>query len=461
MEKHFASLKLLDSDNDRTLTRAHSHLDLPSAAQIYGHQTHYYENPFGLVRQYSCEQIFNDITKTRQVKISEVIQSGYRESRNEWHTILPHSEVSTSSNWQFGKSSNLIQPQKLEVKEPVVSVEYMEVENLSNVKESEVSSNCQILNSNISNSQPQLLSADLGQSEKKGFENVETETKAKNTSTYNDIKKKLRPLVSKSKTPVKKKINMCCWNLICLCLLPIVVAIISLVLNPVTYNICSRTNLFSNATHEIQQKIYGQQNAVYDLTYALNRDIHLVKVICLIGGTGVGKSYTMEIIRKNVPFPDKIFVHNSILENQIDTKTLSSFGSYNLLVLENLKMKDLGFLVDVVDVLKNNNDKCITVFAIFNVEETDSNLIREVDLIQSKNTILNTLGTGIDISVISYQPLNEQALEMCIMEAAELSNLKLTENQVNTIKESLLTSGSGCKGAYAKVQVIGRESIWF
>lgn len=65
MEKHFASLKLLDSDSDQMLTRSYSHSDLLSPGKIYLQQSYRSENPAGLVRQYSCEQIFDEATKTR------------------------------------------------------------------------------------------------------------------------------------------------------------------------------------------------------------------------------------------------------------------------------------------------------------------------------------------------------------------------------------------------------------
>lgn len=107
--------------------------------------------------------------------------------------------------------------------------------------------------------------------------------------------------------------------------------------------------------------------------------------------------------------------------------------------------------------MKRSKDKCITVFAIFNVENVSNDLARNVDLVESSDRIVKALaGSKMDISVIPYQPLSGQALELCIMEAAAYSDLKLTQSQMNEIKDSLLFSNSGCKGAYAKVQVVGR-----
>lgn len=65
MEEHFASLKLLDSENDNKLTRALSYSELPSPQRVCLAQSHHSRNSFGLVRQYSCEQIFDRTARAR------------------------------------------------------------------------------------------------------------------------------------------------------------------------------------------------------------------------------------------------------------------------------------------------------------------------------------------------------------------------------------------------------------
>lgn len=379
-----------------------------------------------------------------------MVRSTCSESRNVWQSTLPYSQSPNASSWQFGDSNNAIQVTKNVPKETSNEVEYMDIENVDSVLESEFLPNRESINADIVSANEQFPC-----SESKKFESVTAEekgtdsSKGKDRSTYDSIKKKLRPLAANTKVAGKRRRSMCCCNLMCLCMAPIVVGLISLLINPVTYQICDRAALFSNATAEMQEKIYGQGSAMASLAYNLNHDRYHLKVICLIGGTGVGKSYTMEIIRKNFPVKKRIIEHNLALGSDIDTRALKSSDSYDLLIVENLRMRDLEVFNGILDALKENEDKCITVFMVFNVEN--------VDLIESRTAITgSTAKRNIDISVIPFEPLGEQALEMCIREVARQSDLRLTQSQISEIKERLLLSDSGCKGAYAKVQVIGR-----
>ncbi|XP_076681989.1 uncharacterized protein LOC143376052 [Andrena cerasifolii] len=459
MENHFATLKLVDPDSDRTLTRAFSYSELPFTRQIRMQQSYQSGNPTGLVRQYSCEQIYDEAAKTRHLKISEVVRSTYNESRNAWQSVLPYAPSSNASSWQFSDSSNAIQVTKIAPKETSNEIEYMDVENVDSVLESEFLPNRESIDAGILSAKEQFPCSDSKKLENVTVEGGDTDSsKGTDRNTYDSIKKKLRPLVANTKAAGKRRRSMCCCNLMCICMVPIVVGLISLLINPVTYQICDRSALFLNATAELQQKIYGQENAMASLAYSLNYDRFHLKVICLIGGTGVGKSYTMEIIRKNFPAEKRIVEQNLALGYNIDMKALKSFDSYDLLIVENLKMRDLEVFNSILDALKENEGRCITVFMIFNVENVDDYLTRDVDLIESNTAITGSTGKrNIDISVIPFEPLGEPALEMCIMEVARHSELKLTESQISEIKESLLLSDSGCKGAYAKVQVIGRE----
>ncbi|XP_031840443.2 uncharacterized protein LOC116430436 [Nomia melanderi] len=453
MEEHFASLRLLDSDNDNKLTRAFSYSELPSSQRVCLAQTYHSGNSLGLVRQYSCEQIFDQTAKARQLKLSGLMSSENNKCKKEWQSVITYSDACNTPEWQFCSNSKVMQASN----HASNNIEYMEIEHMDISKESVSLSNDPPINittkDTLKHLPPENRKSDATENRKADA------TEIKNTNSYQDVKKKLRPLVTpKAKDPVKKKMNSCCCNLICLCALPIVVAIIALFLNPITYTVCNRAILFSTATLELQEKLYGQENTIKNIASALQNDIEHLKVICLIGGTGIGKSYTAEIIIKNFPLEKKVYVHDVTLGHDLNEKILNSFRSYELLIIENLKMKDFDIFLSILDTLKGANDKCITVFAIFNVENINEQLTRDIDLLKSSAQISQVSADKmIDISVIPYAPMNEEALKMCIRDEAAYSNLKLSESQINEVLQSLLLSGSGCKGAYAKVQVIGRE----
>ncbi|KZC08377.1 PREDICTED: uncharacterized protein LOC107186475 [Dufourea novaeangliae] len=445
MEEHFATLRLLDSDTDNKLTKAFSYSELPSSQQLCMQQSYHSGNPSGLVRQYSCEQIFDATANTRKLKISEVVLSQTNECRKEWQTTVPYPNAFHMPKWQFCSDTKIIHSPNLTSNAATNEIEYMEVENAETSKESIFSSsNLPVNIDTIDKSEPESEQLD--------------DTKIKDQHSYADVKKNLRPLMSKAKAPVKKKTNMCCWNLLYVGIIPIVIGTIALILNPVTYTVCNRAIMFSNATLELQRNLYGQEDATSNIVNALQNDINHLKFICLIGGTGIGKSYTAEIIITNFPLKKKIFVHDMALEHSVDEKVLNSINSYELIIIENLKIKDFDVFLNMIDILNKNSNKCITIFAIVNVENVNKDLTRDADLTKSATEINRGFSDKlIDVSVIPYQPLNEQALKMCIMNVAKQSDLILSEDQMNEIMQNLILSGSGCKGAYAKVQVIGRE----
>lgn len=64
MEKHFASLKLLDSDTDWKVAETINYSQTPSSHRICVNQISQRETQSNLVRR-SCEQIFNEHVPAR------------------------------------------------------------------------------------------------------------------------------------------------------------------------------------------------------------------------------------------------------------------------------------------------------------------------------------------------------------------------------------------------------------
>jgi len=207
---------------------------------------------------------------------------------------------------------------------------------------------------------------------------------------------------------------------------------------------------FATAVVELKKRIYGQDQALEDLCEYLQHDVPSSKVIILVGGTGVGKSYTVDIIKKNFPRQYAIRQYFPPIEAVRDSDILP-FIYPNLIILENLKEHDVQ---DVIKYLKTREDKnknrFVTVLLVFNVD--DSSMLHSQFVI--RNSFRNV---NIEAEIFSYQPLREDALEMCIMDGIIESKLTLTKKQFDLVKRNLLINGSGCKGAYRQVQIIGRQ----
>lgn len=446
MEKHFAALKLLDSDNDSKLTRTFSYSELPSSQRIYVKHSYYGENSSNLVRQYSYEQIFDKTLNIRQ-----------RNEEDEWQLTRPPSNIFESPSQQSCKS-NIIHTPKFIPGKQSSETESKKIENLKSLNDSKFFLHRSSLSTNKTDKGECLQRL---KSENKETTDIQQKqfniTNDNNEDAYKDIKKKFRPLVAKKETMAIKKVSTGCCNFSCVCIFTIFIGILALFLNLDSFIICDHTTLFSNASLELQQKVYGQRNAISNIISFLSTDTFYVKVLCLVGGTGVGKSYTAGIIAKNFPNKNGIFVYDPVLKDAIDMNALNSSRSNMLLIMENLKMKDIDFFSDTMSLLSKNKNKCITVLAVFNVKNINNYLERETSSVQNENAISKAFdNTNIKFLIVPYKPLDDQVLEMCITEAARNSNMTLAQNQIHVIKQSLLFSNSGCKGAYSKVQVIGR-----
>ncbi|XP_071878018.1 uncharacterized protein [Bombus fervidus] len=456
MEKRFASLKLLQSDpNWKTMDVSYSLT--PSSQRVSIKQICVSETQPKLVRQFSYDPFSNEDVTASLVETSEIEQTDNK-TFNEYHmTTNPHFDSFTFLNRQFSKNSNILQPPKFIPNKPLNETLSNKVENVNPTNESRSSLHRLKGNANTIN-QDHFPSVQLKNCEKTTAEiKPNNDTKIVNEKTYQDIKNKFRPLVLKNKNSPKKKTNMLCYGCFFFMLLTILLMIV-MSLDVSIPKFCNREMLFSNATRELQQKIYGQRNAVSQITTFLNQDTFYLKVLCLVGGTGVGKSYTAQIIAEHFPRYEKIFIYDMSFNHHIDAYLSNSLDLYELIILENLKMQNLDIFSNIIDVLNQTKSKCATVIAIFNIEEVNNNLERKIDFKKVMGDLYYELFyRKVDNLIVPYEPLNEEVLQMCIVDSATISGFTLTLDQINEIKQYLLLFGSGCKGAYAKVQVVGRH----
>ncbi|XP_071559834.1 uncharacterized protein [Temnothorax nylanderi] len=207
---------------------------------------------------------------------------------------------------------------------------------------------------------------------------------------------------------------------------------------------------FASAVVELK-RIHGQDALISDLSEYLLSDTPRLKIITLIGGTGVGKSYTVEIIKKN--FPRKYSIRQYFPPIRTGFEFNIPFLQPGLIIIENLKERDL---MDVAKFFKRYQDtykdKLVTVLAVFNFDVSSYPSIRKIENIFINEDIISK-----DIRFFYYLPLDENALSMCIMDAMMETGLTLSENKFATVKRSLIQNNAGCKGAYNKVQIYGRQ----
>ncbi|XP_014598407.1 PREDICTED: uncharacterized protein LOC106783914 isoform X1 [Polistes canadensis] len=445
MEKHFAALKILDDEGENKLTRAASFSDLPSASRKILIEEYYQGlgSP-NLVRQYSCEQIVDRTNCVRQLKISERLSSDKNEHRKTWENTIPRiNSKSECMDWNslgpvFDVPKTNMQQQN--------QIEYMEVDKM------DVSDH-----NNENNDTANLINPVEAESLETMTEKIQNSNASSEKKSYEEIKKKVRPLASSISMKDKNSLHFF-YKVTFFILVPIIIFLIAILLNPekdVKF-VCDHKSHFSNASIELGKKIYGQNKVISSLIEFLETYNTCTRLAVLIGSTGVGKSYTIDIIRRNFPNHNKIIQYTPPL-NKIDVNEISSYYC-NLIVLENLRENDISDTLKLSSNILKLKNTCITVLAAINMEKMDRNLKRTIKLEANiKNITVLFSKIDYDVNIFGYNLLNEEALEKCIIQAMEDSHLKLREDQILEVKKSLLLSNSGCKGAYAKVQIIGRE----
>lgn len=288
-------------------------------------------------------------------------------------------------------------------------------------------------------------------------ENLEkTDKSNKKPKSYEEMKKKIRPLVKIASPNCQNTVSSKMYFFIFFKLFFLLLPLLFIIFATILYHNDDHKHSsdYVNAITELKKEIYGQNQAIQTLIEYLELDTPSLKVIALVGGTGVGKTHTVQIIKKNFPREYTVQQYYPPIKN---VKSISfSFLYPDLIILENLKERDLK---DVVDFLKRrsdvSSDRYVTVLAVFNIEQIDVDFTRSIDWNRSLNMIKNSFADeNIDVKIIPYASLSEDILEKCIIKLMLRSGRMLSDEQINLVKQYLLTNNAGCKGAYSKIQLL-------
>lgn len=291
-------------------------------------------------------------------------------------------------------------------------------------------------------------------------DSVEDCTK-QNTVDTTELKKRLRSLMVIVE-PKKRKSTICScrWSFKFIVLLSIATACLACFLNTENFSkkFCSPRFEFGGISKDLKNRIYNQESAIDELTkYFRDKNNKTgFDVIALVGGIGVGKSYTAEIVRNRMKASGNIIdVFPPLINKEDEAYSSLSICRCNMIRLENLKTDDIPDAAAFADKLKRKaSGYCILIIALFNTQETDEHLRKTLDLSKSISLIEQTFRERkLEATLISYRSMSSEALTKCIKDAADYSNVKLTNTDVENIRHDMLIADSGCKGVYAKVQL--------
>lgn len=280
--------------------------------------------------------------------------------------------------------------------------------------------------------------------------NLKLET-SKTQSENLDQQKKIRPLIAQEFVNSSPKLT----NRWSKSLFFILVVLSAVIISSLVTEFYEQPFNFANASLELARKIYGQDEAIVQLSEYFQLSSGDFDVVTLVGGTGVGKTYTGNIIKDHFPHRHNIYEYIPPLSNAIQAYSMLSALHSNLVVLENLRTQDLKDLVNFVEYFHNQKDRPrVIILAMINPQTVDDNLHKSIDLDQSIRSIEAAFSNvNIPIKAIAFRDLEPRVLEACIKEEARNLNIQLTDHQIEEVKKSITRFQSGCKGAYAKVRL--------
>ncbi|XP_018405687.1 PREDICTED: uncharacterized protein LOC108782036 [Cyphomyrmex costatus] len=427
-----------------------------------------------LIKPYS-----NELYGSKE-ELSERFQDKMRKVKNDCPSpwILPHYNHGIENlNWSMqcneGSFTRNTTPMKDQLE---IEAESMSQSDTAHEPE-ETATNKFVIFSKKTSLRPKLkIKSEKQQPEKRhslNFVNEDNMTPTKKCKDYDDISNNLRPITLRNLSAIsvadnfdkrenpqckhllKAKKNFTLYECFKFVLLIIFLTFISVIMyeNLGTHK---HSTDFANAVVELKKHVYGHYD-LQRLCEYLESDVPFFKVIVLFGDTGVGKSYTANIIRENFSRKYAIRYYFPPLKKAMKDIDIP-FLYPNLIILENLKYYDM---MDVVNFLKARqdiyNNRVMTVLAIFNFENRfDYTLQRKNQPNDSAIIQKAFFNKNVGVKIFFYEPLNENALRKCIIDAMKKSKLMLNETQFDFVKKRLLSNGAGCKRANTYIQRIGR-----
>jgi len=226
----------------------------------------------------------------------------------------------------------------------------------------------------------------------------------------------------------------------------------------------------------LDSSMFGQKHAIGEIMSTLNtfcstRDPGLI-LMALLGGRGVGKSYTTSIISKFFPWKENVqhFVlplhYSSLSVTEVCAK-ISSCGD-NLIVIDGLvpsKTADVADVVKFLQVLTKHSQSSggrvivILVFSTENQELLQDYGDQEHKLEVSKEKLNGFFHRGqLEVGIIKFQALQREHIAMCIKAALNQNGIEWSDANIEEVI-ALLPQDTGCKGVASKVQLIEKQYV--
>jgi len=223
----------------------------------------------------------------------------------------------------------------------------------------------------------------------------------------------------------------------------------------------------------LDSSMFGQKHAIGEIVTTLNtfcstRDPGLI-LMALLGGTGVGKSYTTSIISEFFPWKENVqhFVlplhYSSLSVTEVCAK-ISSCGD-NLIVIDGLVPSKTADVVKFLQVLTKHSQSSGGRVIVILVFSTENQVIlqgygdQKHHLEVSKEKLNGIFRHGqLEVGIITFQALQREHIAMCIKAALNQNGIVWSDANIEEVIV-LLPQETGCKGVASKVQLIEKQYV--
>jgi hypothetical protein len=268
-------------------------------------------------------------------------------------------------------------------------------------------------------------------------------------------------------------------NCIMFVFLPIIFVVTAIVACSSLYfasyqRICEMSLDVDSLKSVLESSVFGQKHTIDGIVSTLNAFCSTrapgIILMALLGGTGVGKSYTTSIISEFFPWEENVqhFIlplHSSSLSVTDVYAKISSCGD-NLIVIDGLVPSETADVVKFLQVLTKRSKSSggrIIVILVFNTEDQKEILQGYGDqkhqLEVSEETLYGVFHRGqLEVNIITFQGLQREHITMCIKAALNQKGIVWSTADIEEVL-ALLPQDTGCKLVASKVQLIEKQYV--
>ncbi|EFA00627.1 hypothetical protein TcasGA2_TC003503 [Tribolium castaneum] len=204
---------------------------------------------------------------------------------------------------------------------------------------------------------------------------------------------------------------------------------------------------------DLRTSVYNQSDSVRVITERLDqiqKQDHAVDVICFIGSTGVGKTFTANILKKHFsPFTYEL--RTPLRNEEIFSTIKRNYFKHNLLIIDDLTLEDVDNLVLFVKSVPQ--DVRVLVVCIFNIQETDSLLNHRISY-DHVDKIVDKLNLAeISYTAAKFHEFTEDQVRGWVLKQLEIKGVdkQFHSKIVQTVVGNQNVRYNGLKGLNSKI----------